>query len=70
MAVLAAYMKYRAEGETLEEYLNRAVFSGVESETLDPQPEGTAGFKTFLERYRAGLGIERAAVESSLAGHE
>ncbi|MBQ4383037.1 MAG: FGGY-family carbohydrate kinase [Firmicutes bacterium] len=70
MAVLAAYMKYHAEGETLEEYLNRAVFSGVESETLDPQPEGAAGLKTFLERYRAGLGIERAAVESSLAGHE
>ena len=70
MAVLASYMKYKEAGETLEEYLNRAVFAQTESETLDPQPEGVAGFKAFLERYRAGLKIEQAAVDSGLAEHE
>ena len=31
---------------------------------MEPDAKDVAGFETFIERYRRGLAIERAAVES------
>jgi sugar (pentulose or hexulose) kinase len=61
VAVLAAYA---ASGTRLSlvDYLNRHVFAGAENVTADPEPDDVAGFGRYLERYRAGLDIERAAV--------
>ena len=64
MAVLAAYRVDREEGETLEQYLERKVFANVRSSTLVPDSADVEGFRRFIERYRAALAVERAAVES------
>ena len=63
IAVLAAYMVQKGEDETLEEYLQKKVFADAKGVTLAPDAAEAAGFEAFMERYRKGLGIERAAVE-------
>ena len=52
--------------ETLESFLDNKVFADQESSTLDPKPEGVAGFNAFMDSYMKGLFIERAAVESEI----
>lgn len=64
IAVLASYMKNKAEGEILDDYLNQKVFAGQKGETIAPDAADAAGFDRFMERYRKGLVIERAAVDS------
>ena len=64
IAVLASYMKNKAEGETLDAYLDNRVFAGQQGETLAPKAEDVAGFDAFMERYGKGLAMERAAVDS------
>lgn len=63
IAVLAAYMVQKGTRETLEEYLQNKVFADAKGVTLLPDAKETAGFESFMERYKKGLGIERAAVE-------
>lgn len=62
MALLAAYMLNKS-GEPLETYLAEKVFAHENALTLAPDPADVAGFAAFMERYKAGLGIERAAVD-------
>lgn len=62
MALLAAFLFYAAQGETLEEFLERHVFSGAVRTTLQPEGEDVDGFRAFLQAYQAGLAVERAAV--------
>lgn len=64
IAVLASYMIQKEEGETLGAYLNDKVFAGQEGASLEPDPEGVIGFDEFIRIYKAGLPIERAAVDS------
>ena len=64
IAVLASYMKNKAEGETLDAYLDNRVFAGQQGETLAPKADDVAGFDAFMERYGKGLAMERAAVDS------
>ena len=66
IALLAAYLVDRKDGETLDEFLDNRVFAGNEGSTLDPEPEGVKGFNEFMDRYLTGLPIERAAVESKI----
>ncbi len=63
IALLAAYMVQKEEGETLEEFLDKKVFAGEEGTTLAPDAKDVEGFNEFIKRYNAGLPIERAAVE-------
>ena len=63
MALLAAYMAKKAEGETLEDYLANRVFAGVKGVTLQPDPVDVAGFNAYVERYKKLLQVEAAAVE-------
>uniref|UniRef100_UPI003F7FCD6A xylulokinase n=1 Tax=Laedolimicola sp. TaxID=2981663 RepID=UPI003F7FCD6A len=63
IALLAAYMKEKKEGESLGDYLNNRVFAGEKGETLAPDPEDVKGFEQFLVRYTEGLAIEHAAVD-------
>ncbi|MDO4266712.1 MAG: FGGY-family carbohydrate kinase [Eubacteriales bacterium] len=67
IALLAAYLVEKKDGQTLPDYLNEAVFSRTEAETLAPDKAGQAGFAAFLRAYRAGLPAEGAAV-SHIAG--
>ncbi|MBQ7692043.1 MAG: FGGY-family carbohydrate kinase [Oscillospiraceae bacterium] len=64
MALLAAYMLWKEEGETLPDYLDRRVFAGAKCVTLTASPEDTAGFQAFLTRYQRALPTERAAIET------
>lgn len=64
MALLAAYRAWREPGETLEGYLEKRVFAGRMGRAVTAEPEELAGFTAYLERYRAGLAMERAAVEA------
>lgn len=66
IALLASYLVNKEEGETLESFLDNKVFADQESSTLDPKPEGVAGFNVFMDSYMKGLSIERAAVESEI----
>ena len=64
MALLAAYMINKNDGETLDDYLNNKVFAGQTGSILEPAAEDVKGFDEFIERYKAGLAVERAAVDS------
>jgi len=61
MALLAAYMLRKAEGESMEEYLTNRVFHAAASTCLNPDPEGVKGFQRYLERYQAALAAQKAA---------
>lgn len=63
IALLASYAKNKADGETLEDYLNDKVFAGDAGVKLEPDAKDVEGFDRFIERYRGGLDIERAAVD-------
>lgn len=63
MALLAAYMANKAEGETLEEYLNAHVFADAKGTTLAPEAVDVDGFNTYIAQYKKLLAVERTAVE-------
>ena len=63
MALLAAYMVQKDTDEALCDYLENKVFAGAESVVVEPDAEDVAGFEVFIERYKAGLAIEQAAVD-------
>ncbi len=63
IALLASYMRRKAVGETLSEYLNEKVFGSQKGVTEQPVEHEVEGFEVFLKRYNEGLSIERAAVE-------
>lgn len=62
MAVLAAYMQEKAEGESLADYLSGRVFAGQTGSTIAPKAEDVAGFDKFVAAYKATLPAESAAV--------
>lgn len=64
IALLASYMRHKTTGETLEAYLANTVFAGQQSSTIAPDERDVDGFRAFMERYRKGLAIERAAVDT------
>jgi sugar (pentulose or hexulose) kinase len=63
MAVLASYVSAPA-ATGLGEYLADRVFAGAPVAIADPDPADVAGFAAYLDRYRAGLAAEAAAVDA------
>jgi sugar (pentulose or hexulose) kinase len=63
IALLASYLLHQAKDEPLEAYLSNKVFAGEKSTTIAPDPRDVEGFAAFMERYKKGLVIERAAVD-------
>ena len=63
VAILANYMQNKADGETLEAYLDSKVFAGQDSTEVMATQEDIAGFRVYLENYKKGLAAEKAAVE-------
>jgi len=63
IALLAGYMADKREGETLEDYLSNRIFADMPVERLAPEAKDVDSFNAYIERYSAGLPIERAAVE-------
>jgi sugar (pentulose or hexulose) kinase len=65
IAVLAAFLSHRAEGQSLADFLTTQVFAETILETIDPDPADVDGFEAFMQRYVAALPVERAAVDYS-----
>ena len=63
MALLAAYMLNKVEGESLEAYLNDHVFADAKGTTMQPDQADVDGFNAYIRRYKALLEVERKAVE-------
>jgi sugar (pentulose or hexulose) kinase len=64
MAILASYMLHKGSDESLSSFLKSKVFAENAGSTLAPLPEDVTGFEAFMKRYKAGLAIERSAVEA------
>jgi sugar (pentulose or hexulose) kinase len=64
IALLAAYARQKGAAETLEDFLELKVFARAGGEAVEPEAGDRQGFEDFIQRYRAGLAIERAAVET------
>ena len=62
MALLAAYMIRRKEGEPLQDYLANRVFAGNAGSEMAPDAADVEGFEVFAERYKKGIAIEQAAL--------
>jgi sugar (pentulose or hexulose) kinase len=63
IAVLAAFAAGRSPEQTLADYLETTVFAGAGLQTAEPDPVDVAGFDAFMQRYVAGLPVQRAAVD-------
>jgi len=63
IAVLASFAA-SGDGMTLSDYLEARVFSGARFAEVEPHVADVEGFAAYLERYSAGLAIERAAADS------
>lgn len=62
MALLGSFL--RSGGDSLADWLSESVFADAEIQTMEPDPADVAGFEKFMDRYRAGLAIEKSATES------
>ena len=62
IALLAAYMADKAEGQSLQQYLDERIFAGQAGSSMEPDQKDVEGFERFMEHYKRGLSIERAAV--------
>lgn len=64
MALLTAYLLWKENEETLEDFLEKKVFASANATTLMADSEDIKGFETFLERYKKALPVEVAAINS------
>lgn len=63
IAVLAAYLRDKQDGQSLAAYLDDVVFADASLSTVEPDPGDVAGFDAFMERWTGALDVQRAAVE-------
>ena len=63
MALLASYMLWKDEGESLADYLGNEAFADAKSVTLMADDKDVEGFNVFLTRYKRALPLERCATE-------
>ena len=63
IALLAMFSMQRKDGESLEEYLDRAVFTSMPAVRLAPEEADILGFRAWLQKYRACLPVEQAAAD-------
>lgn len=62
ISLLALYMICK-DGLSLSEFLEKKIFVSVKGEEMKPDQRDVEGFEAFMERYRKGLDLERAAIE-------
>ncbi|MHA6512879.1 xylulokinase [Tessaracoccus sp. Z1128] len=62
MALLASFL--RSGESSLADWLASSVFGGAAIDTVEPDQADVEGFDRFMARYRSGLAIERAAVDT------
>ena len=64
IALLASYLVNKEAGQTLADFLDKKVFAGEAGVEIEPTAEEVAGFNAYIENYKAGLAIEKCAVEN------
>lgn len=64
IALLAAFVVNNRKGQSLPEWLNDCVFLGNAGIEIAPLREDVEGFNKYIETYKRGLAIEKAAVEA------
>ena len=68
-ALLAAYMIEKERGESLEDYLQNKIFVNAKEDIAIASKEEVDGFNKFLERYKAAVPVEVAAVKNVKGQH-
>ena len=48
---------------SLSEYLERVIFKDAKGTTIEPDVRDAAGLEAYMGRYKAGLEVEKRAVE-------
>ncbi len=64
MALLALYMIEKEDGETLEDFLDKKIFSNMACDTEEATPEDIEGFEIFTARYSDCIPVAQAAVDT------
>lgn len=64
MAILAAYMANKNEGEAFDTYLNEKVFAGQQGSVMQPDPMDVKGFDAYIKKYAAAISAQQAAVDA------
>lgn len=67
MAILAAYMANRGHFCGLQQFLTDVAFQGSEKRVETPTAAGQKDFEQYLEAWKNGMEVERAAVQHSAA---
>ena len=67
IALLAGFLVNNHRNLSLPDYLDDVVFAGNTGTEIAPTPEDVAGFNAYIERYKAGLAIEQAAIQAKQA---
>ena len=62
MAVLASYLLNK-DNMSLSEYLEKIIFKDAKGTTIEPDVRDAAGLEAYMERYKAGIEVEKKAVE-------
>ena len=63
IALLADYTVNRSEGETLEDYLQNRVFTGMKQMTVSPDSADESGFNRYMERFVSCIPAQKAAAD-------
>ena len=63
IALLADYMMNRDGGETLEDYLQNRVFTGMKQLTVSPDPKDEEGFNRYMDRFVSCIPAQKAAAD-------
>ena len=63
IALLGSYLVNNEKKQSLADFLDESVFVGDAGIEVSPTPEDVAGFNAYIEKYKAGLPIEEAAVK-------
>ena len=63
IALLADYLVYHGTDESLEDYLQNRVFTGMKQITVSPDPQIEAGFTRYMERFINCIPAQKAAAE-------
>lgn len=64
IALLASYLVNNEKKLNLADWLDEVVFAGNTGVEIAPDSEDVAGFNAYIENYKKGLAIEKAATEN------
>jgi len=62
IALLGSYLVNNDKKQSLADFLDEKVFAGNAGVEIAPTAEDIAGFNAYIENYKKGIAIEKAAV--------